>query len=374
MEIFSHPDFDAHECIFFVSEKQAGLKAIIAIHSTRLGPALGGLRMRACTPEEALKDVLRLSRGMSFKAAMAKLPLGGGKAIIIGNPETQKTEALLRAFARALFRLGGNYITAEDSGTSVADMEIIADEIDRLAQGTSFKSHQFVVGREKTGSGSGDPSEYTARGVYESIKAAVRFQFKHDNLRSLCFGVQGVGGHVGTHLARLLLEEGVTVIGTEEDLERNTTARERFSGFGGRFTMLPDINEIYGNAEMDIFCPCALGGTLNDQTIRRLECSMVVGAANNQLAHEVLDAHLLHQRHITYVPDFVANAGGLIGVAEELEAHKENRAFDEARVTEQIQQIGVSVTEVLTRSGEYTPPSFVACQIVRERISRGTFD
>ncbi len=368
MDIFRHPEFKGHEGVFFVSDKKTGLNAIIAIHSTRRGPALGGLRMSECEP---LSDALRLSRGMTYKAALADLPLGGGKAVIVGNPDTQKTEGLLRAFARGLYQLGGNYITAEDSGTNVADMEIIADEITSLAKksGDPRTAHQFVVGLEKSKGGSGDPSKYTAVGVYESIKAALPFVYEGGEISDLCFGIQGIGGHVGLYLAVTLLGIGASVIGTETNEARLLHASEVLAPWFERLVILENQNDIYSDPRIEVFCPCAFGGILNARTIPVLSCALIVGAANNQLENEIIDSHRIHARNIAYVPDYVANAGGLIAVAEEWTAHRENRPFDVEHVAESVCRIGETVTKILTESdGTHTPPSSVAQKMGDARI------
>jgi leucine dehydrogenase len=250
------------------------------------------------TEEQALKDVLRLSRGMTYKAAIAGLNLGGGKAVIIGNPKTDKTEQLFRAFGRFVEGLGGRYITAEDVGTSVRDMEWVRMET------------RFVTGISRALGGSGDPSLVTAFGVYVGMKAACNRVWNSDSLDGKKIAVQGLG-HVGQHLVKYLIEAGAELFVNDIDEEKVEEVKKRF----GVKSVLTD--DIYG-LDVDIFAPCALGGVINDETIPQLKCSIIAGAANNQLEQEKVHGETLMKIGILYAPDYAINAGGLINVYNEL--------------------------------------------------------
>jgi leucine dehydrogenase len=301
-----------HEQVIFCNDPHTGLKAIIAIHNTTLGPALGGCRMWQYQKEEdALRDVLRLSRGMTYKSAAAGLNLGGGKAVIIGDPKKMKTEDLFRAYGRFVQGLAGRYITAEDSGTTVRDMEWVRMETD------------YVTGISRALGGSGDPSPVTALGTYEGIKAALKWKTGNESLENRVVAVQGVGA-VGYHLVQHLTREGAKVFVCDIDqdnLKRVTT------DFKGVEVVAPD--KIYSVA-CDVFAPCALGAVVNDDTIPQLKASIIAGSANNVLADEEKHAAALAQRDILYAPDYVINAGGLINVANELEGYNRERAVQQA--------------------------------------------
>lgn len=300
-----------HEQVVFCTDKNVGLKAIIAIHNTTLGPALGGTRMwNYKNEEEALVDVLRLSKGMTYKAAAAGLNLGGGKAVIIGDSKTQKTEALFRAFGQYVNSLNGKYITAEDVGTGVNDMEHV------------FMETQWVTGIPKDFGGSGDPSPYTAHGVLMGIKAAAHEKFGTDSLKGMRIAVQGLG-NVGSHLVKYLVEEGAKVIVSDID-----QARVKFHHDAYKVEIVaPD--QILG-VECEIQAPCALGAIVNDQTIGKFKCKVISGGANNQLA-EARHGDQLRELGILYAPDYVVNAGGLMNVFVELEGYSPERAFDKTR-------------------------------------------
>lgn len=303
--------FGGHEQVVFCHDKNVGLKAIIAIHNTSLGPALGGTRMWDYkTEDEALVDVLRLSKGMTYKAAAAGLNLGGGKAVIIGNPKTQKSEALFRAFGQYVNSLNGKYITAEDVGTGVNDMEHI------------FMETQWVTGIPKDFGGSGDPSPYTAHGVLMGIKAAAHEKFGTDSLKGMRIAVQGLG-NVGSHLVKYLVEEGAKVIVSDIDQTRVKFHHDAFNVE----VVAPD--QILG-VECDIQAPCALGAVVNDQTIGKFRCKVIAGGANNQL-FEARHGDQLRELGILYAPDYVVNAGGLMNVFVELEGYSPDRAFDKTR-------------------------------------------
>ncbi|MEQ1664801.1 MAG: Glu/Leu/Phe/Val dehydrogenase [Bdellovibrionales bacterium] len=306
---------DNHEQIVFCRNKEAGLRAIIAIHNTALGPALGGTRMwNYKNEEEALIDVLRLSRGMTYKASAAGLNLGGGKAVIIGDPKKDKSEEMFRAFGAHVNALAGQYITAEDVGTSVKDMEYV------------FMETPFVTGIPSAFGGSGDPSPYTAHGVYMAIKASVKEKLGLDSLSGLRINVQGLGS-VGSHLVQFLVNDQAVVGVSDIDSGRVKMMTDKFSGKNP--VKVIDPNEVI-TSECDVFAPCALGAVINDQTISKLKCKVVCGGANNQLAeHHHGDA--LRELGILYAPDFVANAGGLMNVFVELEGYSSDRAFDKTK-------------------------------------------
>jgi leucine dehydrogenase len=289
---------DTHDAIHRVEDPDSGLLGLIAIHSTQLGPAAGGLRMRPYDSfEAALEDVSRLSLGMTYKNAAAGLPLGGGKAVIIADPATQKTPELLRAFGRAIERLDGRYITAEDMGMTPEDMAVIGTET------------RHVAGLPEGEFASGDPSPVTARGIFNAICTTWAARHGSGDLNGCTVSLQGLG-HVGWHLAGLLHQAGAKLIVTDVDPVRVTAAVQ---AFGARPVALDDI---YG-VEADIFAPCAIGGILNAKTIPQLKTAIVAGGANNQLATPA-DAKALHDRGILYAPDFVANGGGIINVATEI--------------------------------------------------------
>ena len=296
-----------HEQVVFCHQKDVGLKAIIAIHNTVLGPSLGGLRMWAYKSEqEALNDVLRLSRGMTYKNAVAGLNLGGGKAVIIGDPTKDKSEALFRAFGRFVQSLGGRYITAEDVGIDVNDMEYV------------FRETEFVTGVHQVHGGSGDPSPFTAYGTLQGLMAAVNHKFGHEEVGKLSYAVQGVG-HFGMEFVKLLREQGAKVFVTDI----NKAAVQRcVDEFGCEAT---DLDEIY-DVDADVYSPAALGGTVNEQTLPRLKCKIICGPANNQLANDAIGDEL-GKRGILYAPDYAVNAGGVMNVSLEIDGYNRERAM-----------------------------------------------
>lgn len=301
-----------HEQIVFCQDNQTGLKAIIAIHDTTLGPALGGTRMWNYNDEhEAIKDVLRLSRGMTFKAAVTGLSLGGGKAVIIGDSKTQKTEALMRRFGQFVDSLGGKYITAEDVGMSAEDMKFVKLETDH------------VTGIPVEMGGGGDPSPVTAYGVYMGIKASAKFKWGSDNLAGRIVVVQGVG-HVGENLVKHLTEEGAHVKINDINEENLARVSQMYNA------EIIDSKDVY-ETEMDIYAPCALGATVNDETIPLLNCEIIAGAANNQLEDEVRHSEMLKDKGIVYAPDFLINAGGLINVYSELNGYNRENALNQTK-------------------------------------------
>lgn len=312
MNIFESIKEKEHEQVVYCYDRGSGLKAIIAIHNTTLGPALGGCRMwHYENEEEALKDVLKLSRGMTYKSAVAGLNLGGGKAVIIGDSKSMKKETLFRAFGRFVQSLGGRYITAEDVGTTVRDMEWVRHETD------------FVTGISRALGGSGDPSPVTALGVYHGMRAALLASYGSDSLKGRTVTVQGIG-QVGFYLAGHLLEAGAKVIASDIDEERIRHAKLQYENI----SFVP-FNEIY-DVQADIFSPCALGATINSNTIPKLKCKIVAGSANNVLENEDIHALMLEERNILYIPDYVINAGGLINVYNELEGYRRKRAIEQA--------------------------------------------
>ncbi|MBD81277.1 MAG: leucine dehydrogenase [Crocinitomicaceae bacterium] len=303
-----------HEQILFCTDKATGLKAMIAIHNTVLGPALGGTRMWTYENEaQALKDVMRLSRGMTYKAAISGLNLGGGKAVIIGDSRTLKNEALMRRFGKFVDSLGGKYITAEDVGMSPIDMEYIHDETDH------------VVGIPESLGGGGDPSPVTAYGVYMGMKASAKYAYGSDSLSGKRVVVQGAG-HVGQYLIDYLVEEGASVGVSdifEDKLKEVTSKHSKVD--------VVDANSIYSQ-DMDIYAPCALGATVNDDTLKELKCKIIAGAANNQLQQEEKHGQMVREMGIVYAPDFLINAGGLINCYSELEGYNRERAMKKTEV------------------------------------------
>jgi leucine dehydrogenase len=303
MEIFELMAEHDHEQVVFGSEPAAGFRGIIAIHNTRLGPALGGTRFWNYNSDaEALRDVLRLSRGMTYKAAAAGLNLGGGKSVIIGDPKMQRREMIMRAHGRFVETLKGRYITAEDVGTSVEDMDYVHMETEYVTG---------LAGR------SGDPSPVTAYGAYRGIKAAAKEKFGNDSLDGLTVAVQGVG-HVGYYLCEDLAAEGAKLVVTDIDQER---VKRVVDEFGAKAV---PADQIYG-VEAEVFAPCALGAIVNDETLPQFKFQVIAGAANNQLAEERHGDELM-KKEILYAPDYVINAGGLINVYGELNAWSPERA------------------------------------------------
>lgn len=305
--IFDTLDTSGHEQVVFCHDKHAGLKAIIAIHDTTLGPALGGTRMWPYQSEaEALNDVLRLSRGMTYKNAVAGLDIGGGKAVIIGNPATDKSEVLFRAFGKFVDSLGGRYITAEDVGIDVNDMELV------------YRETEFVTGVHQVHGGSGDPSPFTAYGTLQGLMATLNRAFGDEDVGKYTYAVQGLG-HVGMEFVKLLKERDAKVFVTDinQDLIRQAVDAHGAEAVG------PD--DIY-DVDADVYSPCALGGTLNEHTLDRIKAKVVCGAANNQLAEDAI-GDALQKRGVLYAPDYAVNAGGVMNVALELDGYNRERAM-----------------------------------------------
>lgn len=331
-----------HEQVVFCNDEHTGLKAIIAIHDTTLGPALGGTRMwQYKTEAEALNDVLRLSRGMTYKAAISGLNLGGGKAVIIGDAKKDKSEAFMRRYGKFIQNLGGKYITAEDVGTSTKDMEYILMET------------KSVTGIPESLGGSGDPSPVTAYGVYMGMKACAQETYGSDSLAGKKVAVQGIG-NVGENLVRLLREEGATVFISDINEERLSYVSQRYEA------KVVSNTEIY-DLDMDIYAPCALGATVNSDTLKRLKCAIISGAANNQLADENVHGKLLMEKGMLYAPDFLINAGGLINVYSELQGYNKKRAMQK---TEHIYEV---TREIIKKSKAENIPTYIAANRMAEK-------
>ena len=333
-----------HEEIIFCHDKSVGLKAIIAIHNTSLGPALGGTRMwNYKNEDEALVDVLRLSKGMTYKAAASGLNLGGGKAVIIGDSKTQKSEGLFRAFGQFVNSLNGRYITAEDVGTNVTDMEYI------------YMETPWVTGIPKDFGGSGDPSPYTAHGCLMGIKAAAKEKFQTDSLKGMRIAVQGLG-NVGSNLVNYLINEGAVVTVADIDQARVKMMHDKYG------VKALDPNEIV-ISECDIFAPCAMGAIINDDTIGKLKCKAIAGGANNQLA-EARHGQMLKELGILYAPDYVVNAGGLMNVFVELEGYSPDRAFEK---TKRVYDNVLNVFELAKKDN--IPTNIAADRFAEQRIA-----
>jgi leucine dehydrogenase len=337
MEIFERMGLREHEQLMFWNEPRVGYKGIIAIHNTTLGPALGGTRFwNYGTDAEAIEDALRLARGMSYKAALAGLNLGGGKSVIIGDPHTRNREMIFRAHGRAVESLAGRYITAEDVGTSPADMDFVHMETEHVVG---------LIGK------SGDPSPVTAFGVYQGMKAAALHKYGNDSLKGKHVTVQGVG-HVGYFLCQDLAEEGARLTVTDIHQEKIDVCVKEF----GAKAVDPD--EIYG-VDADIFSPCALGAILNDDTLKVLNVDIVVGGANNQLA-EARHSKEVEEKGILYGPDYLVNAGGLINVYAEIEGWPAERSLRKAgeiyntllRILELAENEGLTTAEAADKVAE----------------------
>ena len=341
-DAMSHYDYGE---LHFKRDAASGLRAIIAVHDTRLGPALGGCR---CIPydteEDAMVDALRLARGMTYKAAISGIAHGGGKAVLMKPAGEMDRSAFFRAFGQFVDDLGGHYITAEDSGTSLEDMEIVR----------TVTKH--VTGVKPEHGGGGDPSPWTALGVRRGIEAMAKFKLGRDSLEGMRVAVQGIG-HVGYHLCRQLNQLGAQLIVADIDpLKAERAQRE----FGAEVVALDHITSV----ECDVFAPCALGSALNDQTIPALKCKIVAGAANNQLAlpHNGDD---LFQRGIIYAPDYAINAGGLMNVAQEV------LGYDEAKVRAKVEGIYDIIMEIAERARDAMQPTHrIADTIAQEKLAQ----
>lgn len=342
MSIFSSLSKNDHEQLVFCQDQSAGLRAIIAIHDTTLGPALGGTRMWPyANEEEAIIDALRLARGMTYKSAAAGLNLGGGKAVIIGDPNSDKRETLFRAFGRFVESLGGRYITAEDVGTGVDDMEFVLQET------------RHVCGLGSLAQSSGDPSPVTALGVWQGIKACANTLWGEETLQGKTIAIQGLG-NVGSHLVKHLFDDGAKLIVTDIIPAKV----DRIVADCGAEQTTPE--EIY-DVPCDIFVPAALGAVLNSVTIPRLKCRLIAGPANNQLATD-LHGDSLHERGILYAPDYIINAGGVINVADELKG-----GYHRQRALHALGIIRRNLIEIMTISQRDNVPTYKVANWIAER-------
>ncbi|MEM9401492.1 MAG: Glu/Leu/Phe/Val dehydrogenase dimerization domain-containing protein [Pseudomonadota bacterium] len=324
MSVFNHPEFDDHESVHFFSDPASGLRAIVAVHSTTLGPGAGGCRRwEYAVSDDALTDVLRLSRGMSYKNAVAGLPFGGGKSVILASPEAPKSPELFRAFGRAIDSLGGRYVTAEDVGIAVDDMRTVRSVT------------PYVTGVSDTGHG-GDPSPFTALGVYLGILAAVRERHERDSVEGLTVAVQGVG-HVGFNLCRLLHDAGARLVIADVKASYIEAAVDAFDP-----TVVDPADLL--SVDCDVLAPCALGNVLNSDTIPRLKATVIAGAANNQLGVDE-DGDALRERGILYAPDYVINAGGIVAVA-----HEYLGTADDTAIRTEIDGIAKRLTQLFRNS------------------------
>ncbi|KAA1243151.1 Glu/Leu/Phe/Val dehydrogenase dimerization domain-containing protein [Aquimarina sp. RZ0] len=343
--VFGQWSFNDHEQIVFCHDKDTGLKAIIGVHNTILGPALGGTRMYDYKTEwDALNDVLRLSRGMTYKAAITGLNLGGGKAVIIGDPKKIKTPELMKRFGKFVHTLGGKYYTAEDVGMETSDMDTVREVT------------PYVTGISESKGGAGNPSPVTAYGVYMGMKASAQFAYGNDNLEGKRICVQGIG-HVGEELVRLISEEGANVLISDINEERLHQVSTMYNA------------EIYRGKDlyaemMDIYAPCALGATINDETIHKLKAKVIAGAANNQLADENTHGILLQEKEIVYAPDFLINAGGIINVFAEIEGYGREQIINK---TENIYNTTLDILNKAKATGMTT--NAAANSIAEERIA-----
>lgn len=347
--IFSQIENDNFEQIVYCQDTRVGLKAIVALHSTALGPATGGCRMWNYSNEnEALIDVLRLSKGMTYKAAISGLKWGGGKAVIIGDSKTAKTPAMLERFGEFVDRLGGHYITAKDVGIGSDDLRIVKHKT------------QHVLGIDGEPGSSGDPSPATAFGVYHGMRATAQHALGAGSLKGLKIALQGLGS-VSYYLLEHLIADGAQIVGCDIDAASTERAVKKY----GIETVRPEA--IY-DVSCDIFAPCALGATINPETLARLQTKIVAGAANNQLATDA-DGYALQKRGIAYAPDYAINAGGLINIYYEGGGQG---GYSKAKAFEHVTQIGGTITEVLKRAElEKLPSHVVADRIAEERVKRG---
>lgn len=343
--IFDQIEAMGHEQVMFFNDNETGLKGIIGIHNTTLGPALGGTRVwRYENEQSAINDVLRLSRGMTFKSSIIGINLGGGKAVIIDNPKAKKDEPFWRRYGKFVENLGGKYITAEDVGTSTQFMEYISMET------------KHVMGKPFYLGGSGDPSPVTAYGVYLGIKASQKKLTGNDSLEGKKIMVQGAG-HVGQFLIELLAKENaeILVADIKEENLKQVTSKFKASVIG--------VNDVY-DADMDIYAPCALGSTLNDNTIDKLKCSIIAGAANNQLQDELIHGRKLKEKGILYAPDFLINAGGVVNCYTEIDGYNKDRTYS---ITENIYQQTIDIFNTADNSEKGTQE--VALEIAMNRIN-----
>jgi leucine dehydrogenase len=341
MSVFDHQEFDNHEEVVFCYDQASGLRAIIAVHNTTMGPSLGGTRMwNYASSDDALTDVLRLSRGMTYKSALAGLPLGGGKAVIIGDAKTDKSPELFRAYGRFVDSLSGKYITAEDVNIRTSDIELVASET------------RFVAGTEGK---AGDPSPHTALGSYLGLKAAAKHKFGSDDVRGLKIAIQGLGA-VGYDFARYLAEDGAIL--TVCDVNQEAVDRA-VNELGAKAVGVDDIYDV----EMDIYAPCALGATINDATLQRMNVKVIAGSANNQLATPAHDK-VVKDMGILYAPDYVINAGGVIHICSEA------ASFTREETATRVRAIYDTLDRIFTRAtDEDRPTGEIADEMAREILA-----
>ena len=345
LSVFSQAEYDDHEQVVFCSDKESGLKAIIAVHNTNCGPGVGGCRFWDYQSDEAaLVDVLRLSKGMTYKNALAGLNFGGGKAVIIGDPKKLKSEALFRAFGKALNNLNGTYYSAEDVNITTGDIMIAHQETD------------YVVGLEGK---SGNPAPFTALGTYLGIKAAAKHKFGSDDLSGVKLSIQGLGS-VGMYLCEHLHKDGAELHVTDINPDSIAVAVERFNATA------VDLDDIYA-ADVDIYVPCALGATVNDATIPQLKAKIIAGCANNQLAED-RHGQVLKDLGILYAPDYAINAGGIINIFFE----QDEDGYSAEKATAKVNEIYQTLTDIFIRADEEDKPTHeIADVIAREIIARG---
>ncbi|MEQ2353399.1 Leu/Phe/Val dehydrogenase [Pseudoalteromonas piscicida] len=345
MAVFNQVEFDNHEQVVFCSDEASGLKAIIAVHNTKLGPAVGGCRLwNYASDEDAVYDVLRLSKGMTYKNAVARLPFGGGKSVIIGDAKTIKSEALFRAFGKHLDRLGGSYYSAEDVNITTGDVMVM------------HKETNYVMGLEGK---SGNPSPFTALGTFLGIKAAYQHKYGHQDLAGIKVAVQGLGA-VAYTLCKHLHEAGAELFVTDINEESVQRVVNDFNATA------VGIDEIY-DLDVDVYAPCALGATVNDDTIPRIKATIIAGCANNQLA-ESRHGEIIREKGILYAPDYVINAGGIINVYYETKPE----GYDKAAATKHVEGIYDTLTEIFKRSeDEKVSTHIIADKLAQEIIENG---
>lgn len=365
LDVKNHESYADHERVVYFEDDAAGLKAIISVHNTNLGPSLGGCRMyQYDSQDQAVNDVLRLSRGMTYKSALAGLPLGGGKSVIIGNPRADKTPALFEAMGEAVEYLGGSYITAEDVGTAEENMASIA------------KNTKYVTGLPKEmleerveNPVGGNPSPYTAFGVYCGLKAAVKYRLKKDSVQGLKVGVQGLGS-VGYDLCRFLDKAGAALFVSDVNQDVLEKAKQEFSNV--HVVGLDDIYEM----PVDVYAPCALGATVNDDTIDRLKCSVIAGAANNQL-HMRKHDQILADKGILYAPDYVINSGGVMCVGYEFFQLTDNPfdySLNEKNLKAHVAEIENVTMKIFDYAAKHNLPVGTAADKLAEEIFLGAND
>ncbi|WP_375284363.1 Leu/Phe/Val dehydrogenase [Marinicauda pacifica] len=348
MSVWQSTEFDNHEQVCCFSDAETGLRAVVAVHSTALGPAAGGTRFQPyATDDMAMDDALRLSRAMSYKCALAGLPVGGGKAVIIGDPGHLKSEKLLTVFGRFIDRIGNVFATGEDVGFSVADVETM-QRVTPYAAGTSRDA--------------GDPSIHTAMGVLHGLHAVAEYRFDRNDLRGMKVAIQGLGS-VGWRVARHLHDLGCQLIVADVDEAKVAKARAEFGA------QAVTTNEIHA-AEVDIFCPCALGGVISQQMMPEIRARAIAGAANNQLA-SAKAGEMLHARKILFAPDYVINAGGIVSGMEAMQAMPGRKSADVAPLAERLAWINTRLLEIFIRShDEARPPEVIAQTMAEELIGR----